>query len=137
LEAKPNRTRLALLVSQGLLIVCLVNTVGLLLAKFLRRSGEIAVRRALGASRASVYAQFLTEAGLIGVAGGMLGLLLTAVGVRSLGAIMPAQLAVLARLDPSLLSLTLLLAVAATLLAAVYPAYRASQVPPALQLKSA
>jgi putative ABC transport system permease protein len=133
----PNRTRLALLVSQGLLIVCLVNTVGLLLAKFLRRSGEIAVRRALGASRASVYAQFLTEAGLIGVAGGMLGLLLTAVGVRSLGAIMPAQLAVLARLDPSLLSLTLLLAVAATLLAAVYPAYRASQVPPALQLKSA
>ncbi|WP_251274358.1 ABC transporter permease, partial [Enterobacter hormaechei] len=35
----------------GFLGVCLVNTVGLLLAKFLRRSGEIGVRRALGASR--------------------------------------------------------------------------------------
>lgn len=132
----PNRTRLSLLVAQGLLVVCLVNTIGLLLAKFLRRSGEIAVRRALGASRASTYAQFLTEAGLIGAGGGVLGLLLTAIGVLSVGAVMPAQLAALARLDPSLLLLTLLLAVGATLLAAVYPAYRASQVPPAMQLKA-
>ncbi|WEN13782.1 ABC transporter permease [Rhodanobacter sp. AS-Z3] len=132
----PSNTELSLLVAQGLLVVCLLNTVGLLLAKFLRRGVEIAVRRALGASRASIYAQFLTEAGLIGAGGGMLGLLLTVIGVLSIGAVMPAQLAALARLDPSLLLLTLLLAVTATLLAAVYPAYRASQVPPALQLKA-
>lgn len=133
----PSNTRMALLVAQGLLLVCLVNTVALLLAKFLRRSGEIAVRRALGASRVSVYAQFLTEASLIGVGGGILGLLFTAIGVLSVGMVMPPQLAELARLDPILLLLTLLLAVIATLLAAVYPAYRVSQVPPALQLKTA
>jgi putative ABC transport system permease protein len=126
----------SLLVAQGLLVVCLVNTVGLLLAKFLRRSSEIAVRRALGASRASIYAQFLTEAGLIGAGGGILGLLFTAIGVLSVGMVMPAQLATLARIDPSLLLLTLLLAVTATLLAAVYPTYRASRVPPAMQLKA-
>lgn len=130
------KTRLALLVAQGLLVVCLVNTVGLLLAKFLRRSSEIAVRRALGASRASVYAQFLTEAALIGVGGGILGLLLTSVGVLSVGAVIPAEFAALARLDFSLLAITVVLAVVATLLAAVYPAYRASQVPPAMQLKA-
>lgn len=133
----PDTTRVSLLVAQGLLIVCLVNTVGLLLAKFLRRSGEIAVRRALGASRASIHAQFLTEAALIGTGGGLLGLLFTAIGVLSVGVVMSAKLAALARIDPALLVFTLLLAVAATLLAAVYPAYRVSRVPPALQLKAA
>jgi len=133
----PSSTRVSLLVAQGLLVVCLLNTIGLLLAKFLRRSGEIAVRRALGASRASIYAQFLTEAGVIGVGGGLLGLLFTGVGVLSVGVVMPARLAALARFDPALLSLTLLLAVTATLLAAIYPVYRASRVPPALQLKAA
>jgi putative ABC transport system permease protein len=132
----PSTARVSLLVAQGLLVVCLVNTVGLLLAKFLRRSGEIAVRRALGASRSSIYAQFLTEAGVIGAGGGLIGLMFTAIGVMSVGRVMPARLAALAHSDPALLSLALLLAMAATLLAALYPTYRASRVPPALQLKS-
>ena len=132
----PSNTRLSLLVAQGLLVVCLVNTVALLLAKFLGRSGEIAVRRALGASRAAIFAQFLTEAAVIGAGGGLLGLLFTAIGVLEVGVVMPAHLAALARIDPTLLMLTLLLAVTATLLAAVYPTYRASRVPPALQLKT-
>ncbi|HEY8683370.1 MAG TPA: ABC transporter permease, partial [Rhodanobacter sp.] len=41
----PSDTKVSMLVALGLLIVCLVNTVGLLLARFLRRSGEIGVRR--------------------------------------------------------------------------------------------
>lgn len=131
----PSDTQVSLLVAQGLLVVCLLNTVGLMLAKFLRRSGEIAVRRALGASRVAIYAQFLTEAALIGVTGGFLGLLLTALGVLSVGLVIPPNIAGLARIDPSLLALTLALAVTTTLLAAVYPTYRASRVPPALQLK--
>ena len=132
----PSNTRLSLLVALGLLVVCLVNTVALLLAKFLGRSGEIAVRRALGASRSALYAQFLTEAAVIGAGGGLLGLLFTAFGVLEVGVVMPAHLAALARIDPTLLMLTLLLAVTATLLAAIYPTYRASRVPPALQLKT-
>jgi putative ABC transport system permease protein len=132
----PSDTKVSLLVAQGLLIVCLVNTVGLLLAKFLRRSGEIAVRRALGASRKAIYAQFLTEAGVIGVGGGVLGLLFTVMGVFSVDQVLPASYAVLARIDPSLLLLTLLLAVTATLVAGVYPTYRASRVQPAWQLKA-
>ncbi|MEW5300280.1 MAG: hypothetical protein WDW36_003221 [Sanguina aurantia] len=49
------------------------------------------------------------------------------VGVLSVGAVIPAEFAALARLDFSLLAITVVLAVVATLLAAVYPAYRASQ----------
>lgn len=132
----PSDTRVSLLVAQGLLMVCLVNAVGLMLAKFLRRSGEIAVRRALGASRKAIYAQFLTEAGVIGFGGGALGLLFTAMGVLGVDQALPSSYAALARIDPHLLLLTLLLAVITTLLAGTYPAYRASRVQPAWQLKA-
>ncbi len=132
----PGDTRVSMLVAQGLLVVCLLNTVGLLLARFLRRGGEIAVRRALGASRNAIHAQFLTEAAVVGLAGGVLGLAFTVMGVLAVGQVMPERLAALARVDPTLLVLTLLLAVGVTLMAAVYPAYRASRVPPAWQLKA-
>ncbi|MBD8880594.1 MULTISPECIES: ABC transporter permease [Rhodanobacter] len=132
----PDDTKVSLLVALGLLIVCLVNTAGLLLAKFLRRSGEIGVRRALGAPRAAVYAQFLTEAGMVGAAGGVLGLLLTGVGVACVGWVLPKDIAALARLDVSLLAMTLVVAVIATVLAGLYPTWRASRVQPAWQLKS-
>jgi putative ABC transport system permease protein len=135
-QVVPSDTKVSLLVALGLLLVCLVNTVGLLLAKFLRRSSEIGVRRALGAPRTAIYAQFLTEAGVVGAAGGVLGLLLTGVGVASVGWVLPSDIAALARLDVSLLALTLLVAVIATLLAGLYPTYRASRVQPAWQLKS-
>src|SRR5690606_26726147 len=65
----------------GFLLVCLVNTVGLLLAKFLRRGSEIGVRRALGASRKAIFAQCLVEAGTVGLAGGILGLVLSLLGL--------------------------------------------------------
>jgi putative ABC transport system permease protein len=132
----PSDTKVSLLVALGLLIVCLVNTAGLLLAKFLRRSSEIGVRRALGAQRLAIYAQFLTEAGIIGLAGGVLGLLLTGVGVASVGWVLPKDIAALARLNVSLLLLTLMVAVIATLLAGLYPTFRAARVQPAWQLKS-
>ena len=132
----PDDTKVSLLVALGLLIVCLVNTAGLLLAKFLRRSGEIGVRRALGAPRSAIYAQFLTEAGMIGAAGGVVGLLFTGIGVACVGWVLPSDIARLARLDVSLLGMTLLVAVVATMLAGLYPTWRASRVQPAWQIKS-
>lgn len=135
-QVVPRDTKVSLLVALGLLLVCLVNTVGLLLAKFLRRSGEIGVRRALGAPRKAIYLQFLTEAGVVGAAGGVLGLLLTGVGVASVGLVLPESISKLARVDLPLLTLSLVVAVVATLLAGLYPTFRASRVQPAWQLKS-
>ena len=132
----PSDTKVSLLVALGLLLACLVNTAGLLLAKFLRRSGEIGVRRALGAPRAAIYAQFLIEAAMIGLTGGVLGLLLTGVGVASVSWVLPRDIASLARVDLPLLMLTLLVSVVATTLAGLYPTFRASRVQPAWQLKS-
>jgi putative ABC transport system permease protein len=84
----------------------------------------------------AICAQFLTEAGVIGVGGGILGLLLTALGVLGVGKVLPASQAALAKTDPGLLVFTLLLAVTSALVAAIYPTYRAACVPPAWQLKA-
>nr|WP_255703494.1 ABC transporter permease [Lysobacter sp. GX 14042] len=131
----PNDVRLQMWLAFGFLLVCLVNTVGLLLAKFLRRSGEIGVRRALGASRAEIFRQCLVEAGVIGIAGGVLGLGSTAMGLWIVRQ-QPDDYARLAQLDGSLLLLTLAFALAASLFAGLLPAWRAMRIPPALQLKS-
>ena len=132
----PSDTQVSLLVALGLLVVCLINTTGLLLAKFLRRNLEIGVRRALGAPQSAIYAQFLVEAGVVGLAGGTLGLLLTWLGVASVGWVLPRNIAVLAHLDIKLLILTLLIAAIGTMLAGLYPTFRASRVQPAWQLKA-
>jgi len=130
----PSDVRLQAWLAFGFLFVCLLNTVGLLLAKFLRRAGELGVRRALGASRSNVFAQLLVEAGVIGLAGGVLGLVLALCGLWAVRS-SPSDYAGLARLDPGMLLVTFALAIFASLLAGLLPAWRACQVPPALQLK--
>ncbi|MCD9029922.1 ABC transporter permease [Luteimonas sp. BDR2-5] len=134
-QVVPGDVRLQLWLALGFLLVCLLNTVGLLLAKFLRRSGEIGVRRALGASRAEIFKQCLAEAGAIGLAGGVLGLGLALLGLWAVRQ-RPTSYAALAHLDGSMLLLTFVLALVASLLAGLLPAWRAMQITPAVQLKS-
>lgn len=119
------------------LLVCLINTVGLLLAKFMARSSEIGLRRAVGASRRQVFAQFLVESGMVGIAGALCGLLLTWLGLLGLRALYgDGPTARMAELDPGMVAITVVAAIAASLLAGLFPTWRACQVAPALQLKS-
>lgn len=131
----PGDVRLQLWLAFGFLLVCLVNTVGLLLAKLLRRSGEIGVRRALGASRIEIFKQCLVEAGSIGLVGGVLGLGVALLGLWAIRH-RPTGYAALAHLDVTMLWLTFVLALLASLLAGLLPAWRAMQITPAIQLKS-
>ena len=131
----PNDVVMQLWLGFGFLLVCLVNTVGLLLAKFLRRGSEIGVRRALGASRGAIFTQCLVEAGAIGLAGGILGLGLSLLGLWAVR-LQPASYAELAHLDLGMLLLTFVMAIVASVLAGLVPAWRAMQVTPAIQLKS-
>lgn len=134
-QVVPPDVRLQFWLAAGFFAVCLINTVGLMLAKFLRRSGELGVRRALGASRRNIFAQLVTEAGIIGLVGGVLGLGLAWVGLL-LVRINPDRSAQLAHLDLPMLATTFALSIVAAMLAGLFPAWRACQVPPALHLKS-
>lgn len=131
----PDDVRLQTWLALGFLLVCLVNTVGLMLAKFLRRAAELGVRRALGASKSALFAQLLVESGVVGLAGGLGGLLLACLGLWLVRR-QPTSYAALAHLDPAMLLMTFLLALGASLLAGLLPAWRACQIAPALQLKS-
>ncbi|MGC1550946.1 MAG: ABC transporter permease [Rhodanobacter sp.] len=131
----PGDVQLQTWLALGFLLVCLVNTVGLMLAKFLRRSAELGVRRALGASRHALFMQLLVESGVIGLAGGFGGLLLAYLGLWLVRR-QPADYASLAHLDGPMLLMTLVLAVGASLLAGALPAWRACRIAPGLQLKS-
>ncbi|MDO5611558.1 MAG: ABC transporter permease [Pseudomonadota bacterium] len=133
--AVPSDVKLQLWLALGFLLVCLVNVVGLLLAKFLRRSGEIGVRRALGASRKQIFLQLLVEAGVVGLVGGVVGLALAFLGLWGVRQ-QPAQYASLASMDMPMLGSTFAIAIAAALLAGALPAWRAMRITPAIQLKT-
>jgi len=134
-HAIPRSVKLQAWLAFAFLGICLFNTVGLLLAKFLRRAGEFGVRRALGASRRAVFAQCLTEAALIGLIGGVGGWLLSLLGLWLVRR-QPAPYADLAHLDGGMFVVTFVLAVAVSVVAGALPALRASRVAPALQLKT-
>jgi putative ABC transport system permease protein len=132
----PNEVRILILVSFGFLLVCLMNAMGLMLAKIMGRAADIGVRRALGASRGAIFAQCLIETGVVGLAGGILGLILTALGLWAARSLLTKEYTVLAHLDLTDTGLAVLLAVGATILAGLYPTWRAAHVQPAWQLKA-
>jgi putative ABC transport system permease protein len=135
-QVVPDDVRLQAWLAFGFLLICVVNTVGLLLAKCLRRSREIGVRRALGATRRAIFAQFMVESGMVGIAGGVLGLIFAELGLLAVR-LQPAQYANLAHLDVSMFVVTFAIALVASLIAGLLPAWRACVVTPAPQLKSA
>jgi putative ABC transport system permease protein len=119
----------------GFLLVCLVNTIGLLLAKFTARGGEIGVRRALGAPKREIFRQFLIEAGVVGVAGGAIGMLLSFGGLWLI-AQQSDSMKTVAHMRASMLAATIALAIVCSVLAGLLPTWRACQIRPAVQLKS-
>jgi putative ABC transport system permease protein len=135
-HAVSDEVRILVLVSFSFLFVCLLNAMGLMLAKILGRAGDIGVRRALGANRRAIFSQCLIEAGVIGFAGGLLGLALTVLGLVGLRSLLSEDVSRLTHLGLSDIGIAVLLSVCATTLAGLYPTWRAAHVQPAWQLKA-
>jgi putative ABC transport system permease protein len=127
---------LLVLVSLGFLCVCLLNAMSLMLAKILGGARDIALRRALGARRLAVLSQCVVETAVVGLVGGALGLLLTELALLRLRQLITPGVEKLLQLDAFDIGMTVLLAVVATTLAGLYPAWRAVRLPPAPQLKT-
>ena len=112
-----------------LLIAC-ANIANLLLAKSMSRSHEIAIRSAMGASRARIIRQMLVESAVLGLLGGVLGLLIASWGTRGLLSLIPAG-TIPAGIDVTTNVQVLLFALAVSLLTAfifgLWPAIQGSR----------
>ena len=135
MEVVRQDNKLAVWLSFGFLLLCIVNMMGLLLAKFSTRSAEVGVRRALGAAQGAIFRQFLVETSVVGLAGGVLGLVLAFVSLALIRA-KSRDLSAVANMDWAMLGITFAIAVGAAIVAGLLPTWRACQVSPALQLKS-
>jgi putative ABC transport system permease protein len=138
-----NDNRVLVGLAFAFLALCLINTVGLLLAKFLNGAAVTGIRRALGASRRQIFIQHLIEVGALSVLGALLGLALAALGLAAVHHLYAAAhlgrrggYQELMHFDFVAVVWAVILAVAATLAAGLYPAWRIGRLSPAVYLKS-
>lgn len=117
------------------LAVCLVNILGLMLTKFLKRAPEVGVRRAIGASQAQIFSQYMVEVGMIGLFGGVMGLLWAWGALQVLSARFEMA-AGLTQLDLSMWFITPAIAISTAVLAGLYPAWVVCRTKPSVYLKS-
>jgi putative ABC transport system permease protein len=138
-----NDNRVLVGLAFAFLALCLINTVGLLLAKFLNAAAVTGIRRALGASRGQIFAQLLIEVGVLSAVGALLGLALAALGLVAIHHMYAAAhlgerggYQELTHFDVVGVVWAVILALAATLAAGWYPAWRIGRLSPAVYLKS-
>jgi putative ABC transport system permease protein len=122
---------LVLMVGVGcvLLLAC-VNLASLLLARATARQGEIATRLALGAGRARIARQLLTESLVLAVLGGLLGIWLASMALPLLLSVLPPNIPRLGtvRMDGRVLAFAATTAIATAFLFGLLPALQASRI---------
>jgi len=134
-EVVANDSKVLMGLSFLFLTVCLLSTIALLLTKFIGKKSETGLRRALGASRKMIFEQQIVEVAIIGFSGGLIGLLLSGLGLQGIKFLYDSPDG-LVRLDWVMVIAAIGIAISSSMLAGLYPAWRVCKIPPAAQLKT-
>jgi putative ABC transport system permease protein len=143
-----NQSKFQVILALIFLGICVLNALGLLLAKFMSTAPLAGLRRALGATRGDVMRQHLLEVIILGALGGGIGIAVAAAGLRLIRVFFFWQSAregdnpdfatvaqSLSHMDAEMILLAIGLALLAGLLAGLYPAWRIGRMAPATFLK--
>jgi len=122
---------LMILISGISLVVGGIVIMNIMLVSVVERTREIGVRRAIGATRKHIRRQFLTEAVLLSLGGGILGVIVGMLIAKAITVFSPLPTLV----RPELVIAGLLISVIIGMLAGVIPAVRASKLPPVEALR--
>ena len=147
-EVVGNQSKLQVVLALMFLGICVLNTLGLLLTKFMSAAPLSGIRRALGATRGDVIRQHLVEVSLLGVFAGLVGIGMAAVGLRLIRIFVLMRSAQfhdnpdfttiaqsLSHLDGQMILTAVTLSLLAGVLAGLYPAWRIGRLAPATFLK--
>jgi len=140
-------SRLEVILALAFLVVCILNTLGLMLAKFLGAASITGLRRALGASRKQIIQQHLVEVVVVGMIGGVAGLVLAWTGLWAIRVMTyvpgpddsPDKRALaqsLSHMDYRMIVLAIGISLLTGVLAGLYPAWRIGKAAPASFLKA-
>lgn len=126
-------------------MVCMINTVGILLAKFLTHSKRVSLYRALGATKSYILKQHLIEVVVLGVLGALFGLMISYFGLQLMFQVEmyqmdydgdPKVVRQFFSLDVPLVLMAMGIALGSVLVSGLYPIWKICNISPASQLKS-
>lgn len=143
-----NQNKIQVVLALTFLGICILNTLGLLLAKFTSAAPLSGLRRALGATRGDIIRQHLIEVALMGVFAGVVGIAIAALGLRLIRVFVLMRTAQfhdnpdfttiaqsLSHMDGRMICIAVALSLLAGVLAGLYPAWRIGRLAPASFLK--
>ncbi|MDK1288298.1 ABC transporter permease [Pseudoalteromonas umbrosa] len=135
-EAYSSDSEIAVWLAICFFALCLLNAMSIIMTKFQSKAGEVALRRAVGASSVDLIQQYMIETGIIGLIGGLLGLLLSQICLFLSSQLYTHLSKDIMAMSVQLMIVTVLLSVVSSLIFGLFPIVKAIRVQPATQLKS-
>lgn len=117
------------------LLVGGIGIMNIMLVSVTERTREIGVRKAIGARRRDILLQFLIEASALSLTGGLIGLVLSVVAVKSMGSITMGESQVTPVISAAIVFIALGVSVGTGLISGTYPAFRAARLDPIESLR--
>jgi len=117
------------------LVVGGIGIMNIMLVSVTERTREIGIRKAIGARRRDILLQFLIEAGVISLTGGLIGLLLALIGARLMSNISIGTETITPEISATIIFVALAVAIGTGLISGTYPAFRAARLDPIESLR--